>query len=137
MRISQKLEYACRALAQLAKRHDGRTVTRLEQIAQREAVSANFLVQILNDLRRGGLVLSRRGKAGGYLLARPAAAITLFQISEAVDPALLANPVRGEGESGPAVQEVWESVARELVKKLQGITLEQLTQASSGPMFHI
>ena len=68
MKISQKLEYACRALAQLAKHHDGRTLTRLEDLAQREAVSGNFLVQILNDLRRAGLIESRRGKAGGYLL---------------------------------------------------------------------
>ena len=57
-------------MAQLAKRHDGRTITRLDELAQREAVSANFLVQILNDLRRAGLVESRRGKSGGYLLAR-------------------------------------------------------------------
>ena len=124
-------------MAQLAKRFDGKSITRLEELAQREAVSANFLVQILNDLRRGGLVVSRRGKTGGYMLARPANSITLAQISEAVDPALMANSVRGEGQSGPAVQEAWESVARELRKKLQSITLEQLTQSSSGPMFHI
>ena len=53
-------------MAQLAKRHDGRTVTRLDELAQREAVSANFLVQILNDLRRAGLVESRRGKSGAH-----------------------------------------------------------------------
>lgn len=137
MRISQKLEYACRALAQLAKRYDGRTITRLEDLAQREAVSANFLVQILNDLRRGGLVVSRRGKTGGYMLARPATSITLAQISEAVDPALLKSTVRGEGQSGHAVQEAWESIATELSKRLQAITLDQLSHSSSAPMFHI
>ncbi len=109
----------------------------MEDLAQREAVSANFLVQILNDLRRGGLVVSRRGKTGGYMLARAASSITLAQISEAVDPALLSNSVRGEGQSGASVQEAWESVARDLRKKLQGITLEQMTESSSGPMFHI
>ena len=77
MKISQKLEYACRAMAQLAKHHDGRTLTQLEDVAQREEVSGNFLVQILNDLRRAGLVESRRGRAGGYLLAKSAEAITL------------------------------------------------------------
>ncbi len=65
MRVSQKLEYACRAMAQLAKQADGKTITRLDEIAQREAVSSNFLVQILNDLRRSGLVTSKRGKFGG------------------------------------------------------------------------
>ena len=83
MKISQKLEYACRALAQLAKTYDGKSLTRLEELAQREAISANFLVQILNDLRRGGMIDSRRGASGGYLLSRPANQITLRQIVEA------------------------------------------------------
>ena len=104
MKISQKLEYACRALAQLAKYHDGRTLTRLEDLAQREAVSANFLVQILNDLRRAGLIESRRGKAGGYLLARRADQISLRQVVEAVDPSLLQCSVTRDGDSGAAVR---------------------------------
>lgn len=137
MRISQKLEYACRALTQLAKRYDGRTITRLEELAQREAVSANFLVQILNDLRRGGLVVSRRGKCGGYMLARLSNSITLAQIAEAVDPAVISNSVRNDGQSGAGVQEAWESVARDLRKKLQSITVEQMSQANGSPMFHI
>lgn len=137
MRISQKLEYACRALAQLAKRHDGRTITRLEELAQREAVSANFLVQILNDLRRGGLVASRRGKAGGYLLAKQPGSINLAQIANAVDPSLLPNSVSNNGESGPSVCEAWEEVTKSLHAKLESISLEQLAQSSGGPMFYI
>jgi Rrf2 family protein len=137
VRISQKLEYACRALAQLAKRHDGRTITRLEELAQREAVSANFLVQILNDLRRGGLVASRRGKAGGYLLAKQPGSINLAEIADAVDPSLLPNSVSNDGESGPAVREAWEDVTQSLRAKLESISLEQLTQTSGGPMFYI
>lgn len=137
MRISQKLEYACRALAQLAKRYDGRTITRLEELAQREAVSANFLVQILNDLRRGGLVASRRGKAGGYMLAKPPTTINLAEIADAVDPSLLPNSVGADGESGPAIREAWELIARNLRRELEAVTLDQLTQASGGPMFYI
>ncbi len=89
MKISQKLEYACRALAQLAKSYDGKTLSRLDELAQREAVSANFLVQILNDLRRAGIIESRRGAHGGYILSRPAEKITLRQIVDAVGPSLL------------------------------------------------
>jgi len=137
VRISQKLEYACRGLAQLAKRHDGRTITRLEELAQREAVSANFLVQILNDLRRGGLVASRRGKAGGYLLAKPPGSINLAEIADAVDPSLLPNSVGSDGESGPAVREAWEEVTKALRAQLEAISLDQLTQTGGGPMFYI
>ncbi|MGC4015217.1 MAG: Rrf2 family transcriptional regulator [Luteolibacter sp.] len=137
MKISQKLEYACRALAQLARRHDGRTLTRLEELAQREAISANFLVQILNDLRRAGLIDSRRGKAGGYLLARPAKEITLRQMVVAVDPALLQFSVSAEGESGPGVRSAWERVSKALGESLDAVTLEKLSQQAADQMFYI
>jgi len=137
MRISQKLEYACRALAQLAKCRDGQTLTRLEDLAQREAVSGNFLVQILNDLRRGGLIDSRRGKAGGYLLARAADTITLRQIVEAVDPSLLQCTVTADGESGQAVRGAWSEVTLALQATLDSITLESLANSQADPMFYI
>jgi Rrf2 family protein len=137
MKISQKLEYACRALVQLAKHHDGRTLTRLEDIAQREAVSGNFLVQILNDLRRAGLIESRRGKTGGYLLGRAPEAITLRQIVEAVDPSLLQSSVAPSGDSGPAVCQAWDRISTSIQHALEEITLESLANHSGSPMFHI
>jgi Rrf2 family protein len=137
MKISQKLEYACRALAQLAKYHDGRTLTRLEDLAQREAVSANFLVQILNDLRRAGLIESRRGKAGGYLLARRADQISLRQVVEAVDPSLLQCSVTRGGDSGAAVRLAWEQVSDSLQNSLGKITLDHLATKQGDPMFYI
>lgn len=124
-------------MAQLAKFHDGRTLTRLEDLAQREAVSGNFLVQILNDLRRAGLVDSRRGKAGGYLLARPASAITLRQIVEAVDPALLQCSAVHEGDSGAAVKRAWDAVSETVCDSLDGISLESLASRAGDPMFYI
>ena len=137
MKISQKLEYACRAMAQLAKYHDGRTLTRLEDLAQREAVSGNFLVQILNDLRRAGLIESRRGKAGGYLLGRSANLITLRQIVEAVDPSLLQCSVTREGDSGSSVRRAWDQISNGLQLALDGITVETLASPQSDPMFYI
>jgi Rrf2 family protein len=137
MKISQKLEYACRALAQLAKHHDGRTLTRLEELAQREAVSSSFLVQILNDLRRAELIESRRGKAGGYLLGRAPEAITLRQIVDAVDPALLHCTVSCDGESGAAVRQAWDQVSASLQQAFEQITLESLASHAGGPMFYI
>jgi Rrf2 family protein len=137
MKISQKLEYACRALVQLAKRHDGRTLTRLDDLAQREAVSGNFLVQILNDLRRAGLIESRRGQAGGYLLARAPEAITLRQVVDAVDPSLLQCSVAREGESGQAVRQAWDGISTMLQQALDQITLETMASNSGGAMFYI
>lgn len=124
-------------MAQLAKRHDGRTITRLEELAQREAVSANFLVQILNDLRRAGLVESRRGKSGGYLLARKPDTIHLREIVEAVEPSLLSFSTHTEGESGATVRAAWEVVALELRNHLERISLLQLAEKTEAPMFYI
>ena len=131
------MEYAFRALAQLAKRHDGRTLTRLEDLAQREAVSANFLVQILSDLRRAGLIESRRGQTGGYLLARAPHTITLGQIMDAIDPGMLQNSVTDEGESGAAVRQTWERISTLLRGELDGLTLDQLATQPGGGMFYI
>jgi len=99
VRISQKLEYASRAMLQLAKHADGHTITRLDEIAQREDVSSNFLVQILNDLRNADVIQSKRGKFGGYLLARAPEDITLFDIVSAVEPAMVSTPSPQEGET--------------------------------------
>jgi Rrf2 family protein len=137
MRISQKLEYACRALAQLAKCRDAQTLTRLEELAQREAVSGNFLVQILNDLRRAGIVGSRRGKTGGYLLAREPDTITLSQVIDAVEPGLLQCSVTVDGESGQAVRSAWENVSAVLRGALDEVTVESLASNQSDPMFYI
>ena len=124
-------------MAQLAKRHDGRTITRLDELAQREAVSANFLVQILNDLRRAGLVESRRGKSGGYLLARKPDTIHLKEIVEAVEPSLLSFSTHTEGESGATVRAAWENIAQELRSQLERVTLQQLAEKTEAPMFYI
>ncbi len=124
-------------MTQLAKYHDGRTLTRLEDLAQREAVSGNFLVQILNDLRRAGLIESRRGKAGGYLLARGADQITLRQVVEAVDPSLLQCSVTREGDSGQSVRFAWDQVSSALQDSLGQITLESLASKQGAPMFYI
>lgn len=124
-------------MIQLARRHDGNTLTRLDEIAQREAVSANFLVQILNDLKRGGLIQSRRGKAGGYLLGQAPESISLLDIVQAVEPAMLSSPESGEGESSQAVRLTWEKVAESTRAQLGSISLRQLADPGAEPMYYI
>ncbi len=136
VRISQKLEYACRVLVQLAKHHDGLSITRLDALAQREEVSPNFLVQILNDLRRSNIVDSKRGKAGGYVLARNPNEITLYEIVEVLEPALLANSVGGSGESGASVQQAWAKASKAFNNHLQNVTLATIT-IEETQMFYI
>jgi len=124
-------------MAQLAKHHDGQTITRLEEIAQREAVSANFLVQILNDLRRSSLIVSKRGKMGGYQLAKTPDNITLYDIVSSVEPTILSKTVSSEGESGSSIAKSWETVGETLSIALKEVTLESMAETSDGSMFYI
>ncbi len=135
MRISQKLEYACRAIIQLAQHHDGETLTRLEELAQREAVSSSFLVQILNDLKRGGVVTSKRGKSGGYLLSRAPKDISLLDITRAVEPGMFIANTTNDGESGNTVSQTWQQISEKFEKDLLNITVDTLSDQS--PMFYI
>lgn len=137
MRVSQKLEYACRAAIQLAKHHDGESPLRLDDLASREHVPATFLVQILSDLKQANLVISKRGKSGGYLLATEPAKITLAHIIEAVDPQLLEEPEAGEGESAQAVHLIWQNLTLTLSETLKSTTLEQLANPEAAPMWFI
>ena len=94
-------------------------------------------MQILNDLRRAGLIESRRGKSGGYLLGRAPEAITLRQVVDAVDPSLLQCSVAREGESGQAVRQAWDQVSSSVQQALDQITLETLASNPGGAMFYI
>lgn len=139
MKVSQKLENACRVLVRLAHGYDGQRVARVEDLARGEVLSASFLIQILNDLRRAGLVASRRGKLGGYLLARPAARITLRDIVEAVDgvPIEMEAVVSG-GEGVARVARAWSRVARDFERILESITLAEMASGEDGgEMFYI
>lgn len=122
-------------MVQLARQYDGQTLTRLDELAQREAVSANFLVQILNDLKRSGLIDSKRGKAGGYLLASPPREISFYDITQAVESGMLRQNISTDGESGSSVKSAWEQASLCLHKELKSITLESLS--SQSPMFYI
>ncbi len=122
-------------MVQLSRHHDGQTLTRLDDLAQREAVSSSFLVQILNDLKRSGLIISKRGKSGGYLLARDPREITLLHITRAVEPGMLPSNISNEGESGYAIAQAWEHVSQTLEKELEAVTMDTLCIQS--PMFYI
>ncbi len=71
MLVSQKSQYALRAVFELARRNGGLPV-KIADIAEAQAIPQRFLEVIMNQLKQGGFVESRRGKRGGYLLARSA-----------------------------------------------------------------
>ncbi|HSH63785.1 Rrf2 family transcriptional regulator [Methyloceanibacter sp.] len=80
--ISQKAKYALRALVALARQGNSMMIG---EIASRERIPRKFLEQILLELKRHGIVMSRRGKLGGYELLMPADQITYGQVLRIID----------------------------------------------------
>jgi Rrf2 family protein len=91
MKLSKRGEYGLRAMVDLASQQAG-VVAPIKEIAQREQIPVKFLEQILLTLRNAGLLRSRMGVGGGYLLAKPASEITLGQIIRILDGPLA--PIR-------------------------------------------
>lgn len=137
VKLSLKIEYACRVLAQLSRSYGSRPFSRIEELAELEEIPANYLVQILNDLRNGGLIVSRRGKQGGYRLAKPPAEITLFDIVSVMEGELLGINLGPNGWSGRGVTKVWSEVVETLSEKTKSYTLESFLPEESEDMYYI
>ena len=137
MKLSVKVDYACRVLAQLARHHGEGRLSHIEELAKIEAVPANYLVQILSELRNGGLITSRRGKHGGYVLSRPPEKITLYDIVKLIEGDLLELGGNADGQSGKRVQQVWRDVRATLETKCKSYTLDMLMTKGPGEMYYI
>ena len=137
MKASLKLEYSLRVLSQLARKNKGGAVTRVEELAKLEAIPRNYLVQLLNERREGGLVDSKRGKTGGYRLAKSAEEISLKQVLAVVEPDLVTTKITLKGASGPQVASLWREVSKRFDKSLTGFTVAQLALSETGTDFEI
>ena len=101
MEISARAEYAIRAMLMLAEAHAAGTAAMpAQELAQRQQLPAKFLEVVLGQLRRGGLVVSRRGAAGGYRLASQAQEITIGAVIRTVEGPLAG--IRGQRPSDTA-----------------------------------
>lgn len=129
MRISARADYAVRALTELAAR--GSEAVTAESISRAQGVPLKFLLGILGELRRAGLVRSQRGPSGGYLLDRPPGDITIADVMRAVDgPLASVQDAKPEDVSypGPAakLQDVWIAVRASLRQVLEEVTIGHL-----------
>jgi Rrf2 family protein len=133
MLYSKPCEYAIRALAYMAREPHSRAVTGRE-IARAEKLPAPILGKILQDLARRGLLRSRRGPGGGFVLARPARKITLRDIVEATDGLeqfrdCAVGLERCSDESPCPLHDSWKSVRRRFERYLERTTLEAMARA--------
>jgi Rrf2 family protein len=107
VKLSVKSDYAARAVLGLAHSFASGTARKVEELAAEQAIPANYLVQILIELKAKHLVRSVRGKDGGYLLARPPGEITLGDVLRAMHGDIIDPPALGDPHCAPELRAAW------------------------------
>jgi len=121
VKLSNKGRYAVRALFDIAFYNDGGP-TQVKDIAERQSIPPRFLEQIFQDLKRAGLVGSKRGPQGGYSLARRAADVRLGDVVRALEGPISLGEREAAGRRADALsasRRVSESVFRDLSAKVE------------------
>jgi Rrf2 family protein len=133
MRVPVKTDYAIRALVELAGHVDDDAWLSAERIAQAQNIPTRFLLNILTDLRRAGMVKSQRGVDGGYKLVREAWAIPLADVIRVIDgPLASIGDLRPEQleypENTAHLQDLWVAVRASLRNVLERVTIDDLAK---------
>ena len=139
MRISTRGDYACRALLSLALHADEGGPTSVRDIADRTALPQPYLEQILLALKGAGLVRSKRGVGGGYVLARLPAEIKLSEIVSAVDVPITLGDFGQPHQDGACDHEgqcvllqIWDLAGEHMRTYLDSYTLDQIAAIANG-----
>src|SRR5581483_10543903 len=132
MRVSAKVDYALRALVELAAHSDG--LMTAEQLATAQKIPPKFLESILSQLRSAGLVASQRGAVGGYQLARPAEEISIAEvIRELEGPIATVRGVRPDelayDGAAAGLRDVWLELRTRMRDVLEQTTLADIAAA--------
>lgn len=130
MKLSTRGRYGVRAMLELALQQGGGP-TALQELAQRQGISAKYLEQLLIPLKAAGLVNSVRGAKGGYMLAAAPDMITLYDIVKTLEGPLAVvecvnDPDSCDRVGGCTVHLVWGEMSQLLMNYLSNYTLAQL-----------
>ena len=139
MKVSTRGDYAARALVSLSLHADESGPTSVRDIAERTGLPQPYLEQILLALKGAGIVRSKRGVGGGYVLARPAAEITLAEIVSAVDGPIVVGDFGLPHQDGACDHEgqcvllaVWADVGGHMRRHLDSFTLADMVRRARG-----
>ncbi|OGW48411.1 MAG: hypothetical protein A2V62_01565 [Nitrospirae bacterium RBG_19FT_COMBO_58_9] len=132
MKVSLRATYGIMAAVDLAM-HLGTAPVQAKSIARRQAIPARFLEQVLNGMKKAGLVSSQRGAQGGYVLSKKPSEVSVIEILEALDGPL--SPLKGgdgrdrvrrPGKPELLLGRVWEQVCQAERHVLEAISVEEL-----------
>ncbi len=149
MKFSVKSDYAVIAAIDLALNY-GEGPLQVRTISKRQGISEKFLEQVMNDLKKAGLVESIRGSQGGYILAHPPEKISLAMVLEAIEGNFapmncVASDMKGScwQETLCVVKDVWEDIKLSIKGILDSVTLKEMCErkikkeSSRHLMYHI
>ncbi len=139
VRVSTRGDYACRALLSLALHQEASGPTSVRDIAERTGLPQPYLEQILLALKGAGLVKSKRGVGGGYVLSRPASEIRLSEVISAVDGPITLGDFGQPHTDGSCDHEgqcvllaIWNLAGDHMRKHLESYTLDDIANAARG-----
>ncbi len=142
LNVSAKVNYACLAMLELANQHAGGKPVQIRRLAEAHRIPAQFLVQILLQLKAAGLVCSTRGACGGYRLSQPPDSISIGDIVRAMEGA--SNDESVDDLSGDPTSVVLQQLFRHLDhvvwEAFDTTCLQDLVERVSGrnePMYYI
>jgi len=128
MQVSRKVDYALRAVIHLADAEAAERICSVGEISARERIPRQFLEKIVQELIHKGLVRSRRGPRGGYVLARPADQMTFRDVIEAVEGPIALNNCTGDhadcsliGACG--MERIWREGQRRVMDLFESTTI--------------
>jgi len=136
VKLSSKGRYAVRALFDIAFYNEGQP-TQVKDIAERQAIPQRFLEQIFQDLKRSGIVGSKRGPQGGYILARPAAEIPLGEIVRVIEGPVALGEASGKSLDGIAgdgqrvTDDVFERLSTKIEACLDSVSVADVCERAS------
>ncbi len=126
LRVSRRTDYALRVMIAIARAPHGAYVP-APRLGEEWGIPRPFLVKVVGDLRRSGLILTTAGRNGGIRMARPAESITLRHIVEAIEgPIVLSNAFVGTAERENHLHQMWERIQHALRAEMDAITLAAL-----------
>jgi Rrf2 family transcriptional regulator, cysteine metabolism repressor len=139
VKLSVKSDYAARAVLGLARLSQNGAAVRVETLAEHQNIPANYLVQILIELKSTQIVKSQRGKEGGYLLARSPSEITLGDVIRCVHGQVFDSPALSDPQCPPELKSAWQRLQNCVNDVADKITFQQLLEesASKEKMYYI
>ena len=139
MKLSVKSDYAARAVLWLCQHYPEGVARTVEEMASAHGIPPKFLVQILIELKSAGIVKSQRGKAGGYLLARPPASISFGDVLRCIHGEIFDSPGMSDPQSPPELRQAWRQLQTAVNEAADAVTFQQLLEnaVEKGKMYYL